>query len=204
MSSFFSDLTFLLLCGIIHPIEDEMKKNKNYIDNKVFYEEMVEYKKNLEQARNEGLPDPPATEFMGKCFLDIANGLSYRPNFINYTYKEEMIADGIENCLQYCSNFNPDASKNPFSYFTQIIYYAFVRRIEKEKKQTYIKSKLAMKMIDEKTLAEYSDQDNGDSKQYLENLVTTDPENIINFERQLEKRKQGRKKYKKNLERFME
>ena len=180
-----------------------MKKTKNYIDNKLFYQEMVEYRKDITKAREEGLPDPPATEFMGKCFLDIANGLSYRPNFINYTYKEEMIADGIENCLQYCSNFDPEASKNPFSYFTQIIYYAFVRRIEKEKKQSYIKSKLAIKMMDEKRLAEFSEQDDDFAKQHLETLIQTDPENIVNFERQLEKRKQGRKKYKKNLERFM-
>jgi len=181
-----------------------MKNNNHYVDNKLFYQEMVEYKKEINQAREEGISDPPATDFMGKCFLDIANGLSYRPNFINYTYKEDMIADGIENCLQYCSNFNPDASKNPFSYFTQIIYYAFVRRIEKEKKQSYIKSKVAMKMLDEKNLAEFSDQDDNVTHQWLEALVTNDPENIINFEKQLEKRKQGRKKYKKNLERFME
>ena len=65
--------------------------------------------------------------------LKIANGLSYRPNFINYTYRQEMISDGIENCLQYIHNFDPEKSKNPFAYFTQIIYYAFIRRIQKEK-----------------------------------------------------------------------
>jgi hypothetical protein len=115
-----------------------------------------------------------------------------------------MISDGIENCLQYCSNFNPDASNNPFSYFTQIIYYAFVRRIEKEKKQSYIRSKLAIKMLDERKLADFSEQDDDGTKQYLEDLITTDPENVIAFETQLEKRKNGRSKYKKNLERFME
>jgi len=184
--------------------EEIMKNDKHYIDNKLFYQEMVEFRNRVDRAREEGNPDPPATEYMGECFLGIANGLSYRPNFINYTYKEEMIADGIENCLQYCSNFNPEASKNPFSYFTQIIYYAFIRRIEKEKKQSYIKSKLAIKMMDEQTLAEFSEQDDIVSKRYLEDLVTTDPENIIAFENQLAKRKEGRKKYKKNLERFME
>ena len=182
----------------------KMSSNKHYVDNKMFYQGMVVFKAKVEYARKNDLPDPSATEFMGKCFLDIANGLSFRPNFINYTYKEEMISDGIENCLQYCSNFNPDASKNPFSYFTQIIYYAFIRRIEKEKKQSYIKSKLAIKMMDEQTLAEFSEQDDDSAKQYLETLITTDPENIVNFEKQLEKRKKGRKKYKKNLERFME
>jgi hypothetical protein len=76
--------------------------------------------------------------------LDIATHLSYRPNFINYPYREEMISDGIENCVMYASNFNPEKSKNPFSYFTQIIYYAFLRRIQKEKKQSYVKYKMTM------------------------------------------------------------
>ena len=84
------------------------------------------------------------TDYIGKCFLKIANHLSYRPNFINYTFRDDMISDGIENCLQYLDNFNPAKSNNPFAYFTQIIYYAFVRRIQKEKKQVTIKHKLIM------------------------------------------------------------
>ena len=73
--------------------------------------------------------------------MKIATHLSYKPNFINYTFREEMVADGVENCLQYIDNFNPDKSKNPFAYFTQIIYFAFLRRIQKEKKYLYIKYK---------------------------------------------------------------
>ena len=125
-----------------------MAKKAHYIDNKKFYTEMVGYCDSIRMAREQGLTDPPATDFMGKCFVDIAMNLSNRPNFMNYTYKEEMIGDGIENCLQYCSNFNPVKSKNPFAYFTQIIYYAFVRRIEREKKQAYVRHKLSEKMID--------------------------------------------------------
>jgi len=85
---------------------------------------------------------PPVTNYIGECFLKIANHLSYRPNFINYTFRDDMISDGIENCLQYLDNFNPEKSNNPFAYFTQIIYYAFVRRIQKEKKQVTIKQKM--------------------------------------------------------------
>ena len=130
-----------------------MAKKAHYIDNKRFYVEMVKYCDSVMIARIIGDPDPPATNFMGKCFVDIAMNLSNRPNFINYTYKEEMIGDGIENCLQYCSNFNPNKSKNPFAYFTRIIYYAFVRRIEREKKQAYVKHKLSEKMVEEKSMA---------------------------------------------------
>ena len=85
---------------------------------------------------------------MGECFYKIATHLSYRPNFINYTYREEMVGDGIENCIRYAKNFNPEKSKNPFAYFTQIIYYAFLRRIAKEKKQTTIKEKIVQNTDD--------------------------------------------------------
>ena len=127
--------------------EKEKKPANHYVDNKEFYQHMIAWKKEVlasrEKLENEDRAnDPPVTEYIGKCFLDIATHLSYRPNFINYPYREEMIGDGIENCLMYCSNFNPEKSKNPFSYFTQIIYYAFLRRIQKEKKQVYIKYKL--------------------------------------------------------------
>ena len=117
-------------------------KGKHYVDNKVFLQAMIEWKEKCAEALEVDKHIPPVTNYMGECFLKIATHLSYRPNFINYTYKDDMISDGIENCLQYASNFNPEKSSNPFAYFTQIIYYAFIRRIQKEKKQMYIKYKL--------------------------------------------------------------
>ena len=120
------------------------KKTEHYVDNKVFLEEMKKYRKKVLSARKRKRKDPPINDYIGECFLKIANHLSYRPNFINYTYKEDMISDGIENCLTYVANFDPEKSNNPFAYFTQIIYYAFIRRIQKEKKQTTIKHKLIM------------------------------------------------------------
>jgi DNA-directed RNA polymerase specialized sigma subunit len=111
------------------------KKTEHYVDNKVFLEEMKKYRKKVLSARKRKRKDPPINDYIGECFLKIANHLSYRPNFINYTYKEDMISDGIENCLTYVANFDPEKSNNPFAYFTQIIYYAFIRRIQKEKKQ---------------------------------------------------------------------
>ena len=118
------------------------KKPEHYVDNKLFLEAMKEYRKSCNKAKREKRNKPPVTDYIGSCFLKIANHLSYRPNFINYTFRDDMISDGIENCLQYLDNFNPAKSNNPFAYFTQIIYYAFVRRIQKEKKQTTIKQKM--------------------------------------------------------------
>ena len=121
------------------------KTGVHYVNNADFLEAMKEWKGKCKEAEELGDPQPPVTNYIGECFLKIANHLSYRPNFINYTYRDEMISDGIENCLQYCGNFNPEKSKNPFAYFTQIIYYAFLRRIQKEKKQTHIKNKMIEK-----------------------------------------------------------
>jgi len=118
------------------------KEKPHYVDNKKFLEAMIEHRDKCEKAEKRGRKKPEVTNYIGECFLKIANHLSYRPNFINYTYRDDMISDGIENCLQYMSNFNPNKSNNPFAYFTQIIYYAFIRRIQKEKKQQDVKAKL--------------------------------------------------------------
>ena len=123
----------------------DKKKKPHYVNNKEFLQAMVEWKARCREAEEQGKPQPPITNYIGECFLKIANHLSYRPNFINYTYRDEMISDGIENCLQYVHNFNPDKSNNPFAYFTQIIYYAFIRRIQKEKKQAHVKHQLISK-----------------------------------------------------------
>ena len=136
-------------------------KNKpHYVNNKEFLQAMVEWKERCKIAESEGKPQPPITNYIGECFLKIANHLSYRPNFINYTYRDEMISDGIENCLQYVHNFNPEKSNNPFAYFTQIIYYAFLRRIQKEKKQSHVKNKIIENMTVDENLIDANDMGN--------------------------------------------
>ena len=117
------------------------KKTVHYVDNAKFLEEMIEYKRQYHISKSNDEELPIISEYLGSVFLKIAQRLSFRPNFINYAFKNDMISDGIENCLHYIHNFNPDKSSNPFAYFTQIIYYAFIRRIQKEKKQLYIKYK---------------------------------------------------------------
>ena len=125
------------------------KKSDHYIDNQKFFEEMKTWKIGVKAADKAGTRHPPVTEYIGECFMKIAEHLSRKPNFINYPYRDEMISDGIENCLLYAYNFDHTKSKNPFSYFTQIIYYAFLRRIQKEKKQAYIKlKKIEMSDVD--------------------------------------------------------
>ena len=114
----------------------------HYVNNKEFLAALIKRQEQIKEMEASGDDPPRITNYLGECILKIANHLSYRPNFSNYTYREEMISDGIENCLQYIDKFNPEKSTNPFAYFTQIIYYAFIRRIQKEKKQQAIKEKL--------------------------------------------------------------
>ena len=151
------------------------KKSEHYVDNKVFLQAMIEYKDKCEKAEKRKRKKPPVTNYIGECFLKIANHLSYRPNFINYTFRDDMISDGIENCLQYLKNFNPAKSNNPFAYFTQIIYYAFIRRIQKEKKQSNIK----YKMIEQANIDEFAvlpgDTNNDYKNQFLEFLRKNKP-----------------------------
>jgi|TARA_B100000035_G_scaffold189528_1_gene161804 hypothetical protein len=118
------------------------KNTEYYVNNKELLEAMTSYKERVIYAKEHGKPKPRVSNYVGDCFLKIATHLSYKPNFVNYPFREDMICDGIENCLQYIDNFDPEKSSNPFAYFTQIIYYAFLRRIQKEKKQLEIKQKI--------------------------------------------------------------
>ena len=134
------------------------RKKQHYVDNEKFLVVMTAYRNAyLDGKENGEIQKPMIPDYAGECFLKIAERLSHRPNFINYAFREEMVSDGIENCVMYASNFNPEKSSNPFAYFTQITYYAFLRRIEKEKKQLYIKYK---------TMDEFSSlEDNSDMSQ---------------------------------------
>jgi len=118
------------------------KKTEYYVCNKEFFEAIVEYRRRVKIAKEKGLSKPIVTNYIGECFLKIATHLSYKPNFVNYMYRDDMISDGVENCVQYIDRFDPEKSSNPFAYFTQVIYFAFLRRIAKEKKQMEIKTRM--------------------------------------------------------------
>ena len=137
-------------------------KNKNsshYVDNAEFYEALCKWKSEVVEADEKEEERPPVTDYIGKCFMKIAEGLARKSCFINYEYKEEMVGDAIENCILYAHNFDPDKSKNPFAYFTQMIYYAFLRRIQKEKKQMFVKYKMAEKSDDFRNFMRWDETD---------------------------------------------
>lgn len=114
----------------------------DYIDKKQFHAEMTKYRISAIEAEANGLEKPRINNYLGNCFYMICEKLSYRPNFVNYSFREEMVGDAIENCLAAVDNFDPNEQKqNPFGYFSLIAWRAFVRRIQKEKKYTYTKHK---------------------------------------------------------------
>jgi len=171
-----------------------------YVNNADFLAAIVEMKAKAKEAEEKGLPKPIVSNYIGECILKIATHLSYKPNFINYSYRDEMISDGIENCLQYIDNFDPTKSNNPFAYFTQIIWYAFLRRIAKEKKQSYIKGKLIQDMP-----FEMFEVQEGDDKDY-HNAYMDFVQNNSTFDESWMDRKNEKKKKKKltNLDEFIE
>ena len=120
------------------------KQNEHYVNNKEFTQAVAEFNELTKLAESKGKTPPQMSNYIGECIYKIATRLSTRPNFINYTYRDEMICDAIENCIQYIGNFNVEKSNNAFAYITQICYYAFLRRIQKEKKQVFIKQQMTM------------------------------------------------------------
>lgn len=177
---------------------------EHYIDNKTFYEAIKQHRNNIKQAEADGKPKPIIPNYIGSCILLIANRLATKPNFINYSYKDEMISDGVENCIMYIDNFDPEKSKNPFAYFTQIIHYAFIRRIQKEKKQQYIKIKNMENSFIFSELADHiegHEADMGVSKSnFFDNEITS--EFVKNFESSMEKKKKVEPKV--GVEKFIE
>lgn len=114
----------------------------HYVNNVDFTAAIIDYVSQYKLAESKAVRVPQMSNYLGECILKIATRLSYKSNFINYTYREEMISDAVENCVNYLTNFNSEKSTNGFAYVTQICYYAFIRRIEKEKKQQRLKFKL--------------------------------------------------------------
>jgi len=185
-----------------------MKKTSNhYIDNSQFLAVLVKYQKDVRRAKRKKESKPPIPNYIGECFMKIAEHLSYSPNFGNYSYRDEMISDAIENCLMYFENFDPKKSKNPFAYFTQIVYYAFIRRITKEKKQQYVKYKSLenSRIFDEITVEDLDllSSENKSNMPKPQEMYANMSEFIENFEKSKKMKKEKSSK-KVGIEKFYE
>lgn len=168
---------------------------KHYVNNKQFYEALAEHKRGVLAAAEAGTEKPRIPNYIGECIYHIADRLSRKPNFINYSFRDEMISDGIENSIMYLDNFNPEKYNNPFAYFTQIIKFAFIRRIAKEKKILVIKQKTLQNYAIMGMLANYQDDDNN----HISSSIDLDNEYMVGLvqdfdaKRALERKKPSEK-----------
>jgi hypothetical protein len=179
-------------------MEKNIMSSKNYINNADFLKSLNDYREKCNNATKNNLPEPKIPNYIGECFLKIAEGLSTKGNFAKYPMVEDMIGDGVENCIMYFRNFDPER-KNPFAYFTQIIFYAFLRKIQKEKKQLYIRYKATelYGILDEFELLENEDGSTVQFEMY---------DNISEFIEKYETAKNNKKiqKKPKGIEKFIE
>lgn len=181
----------------------QQKKKVHYVDNQKFYQEIVVYRKALLEARERGdNEEPRIPDYVGECILKIAEKLSTKPCFVNYSYRDEMISDGIENCILYFKDYNPEIGQNPFAYFTQVIYYAFIRRISKEEKNRYTIYKSFQEMMTTNDMEQLTDSDD-------KHILPTKMYDNINdfmtkFEKKEEEKKEKRKIMKQGLQNFFD
>ena len=175
------------------------KQQEHYVNNKEFTAAVAEFNASVKLAEEEGRTPPQMSNYIGECIYKIATRLSTRPNFINYTYRDEMICDGIENCIQYIKNFNVEKSNNAFAYITQICYYAFLRRIQKEKKQVFIKQQMTADIT-----AQTFDTIDGDTTGMTNTNVEWMQENMNPVEYEPRKSKRTKKTKTKGLDKFTE
>lgn len=173
------------------------RKTNNYIDNKKMLAAFVEHKKKADEAKEKGLPPPQISNYLGECFTLLVEKIASRGNFASYTYIDEMKDDGIESCVMGANNFDPSKTSNPFGYFSKTIWMAFLRRIEKEHKETYIKFK-SKEMMMLSTDEDLSINGSGDNLKIMDNVIT-------NFEEKVAKKRNKSKniELKKNGTRFI-
>jgi hypothetical protein len=183
-----------------------MKKKKvtqHYVDNAKFFSEITKYREKLHSAREKGLEEPRIPDYIGECIWKIAEKLSTKPCFINYSYREEMVSDGIENCILYFRDYDPEKGQNPFAYFTQVIYYAFLRRIYKEEKNRYA----MYKSFQENIIHSYDSSllmDSDDNHLLPTQMYDNINDFMLKFERKEEIKKEKRKQEKQGLSKFYE
>ena len=167
----------------------EKKTSTHYVNNVDLYNALVAWQKETRKAHRKKLPQPPLPDFVAESMMKMANRLSQKAGFVNYTYREDMVGDALESCLRYIHNFNPAKSTNAFAYITQIIHNAFIRRIQKEQKQLYVK----MRIVDQADFADSYEKQSGDDAHYNNSYVTYLQENkgdvIAKFENWKESKK---------------
>jgi hypothetical protein len=193
-------------------VKKKPREKPHYVNNKQFSQSVVDYVTSVNEAREKMIDEPIIPEYIGSCFLKIAEGLSHKPNFVGYTYREEMVMDAVENCIKAIMNYDVKKATrtglpNAFAYFTQITYYAFLRRIAKEKKQQDIKEKY-MDFAGAEAFMDIGDHPDPsgivDRVRYKSQQIRDRDNKIKEFGKELkERKKRSKKKVVGGLEKFL-
>jgi hypothetical protein len=185
------------------------RKSVHYVDNKKFLQAIIDYRKELKAAREKGIPLPQLPEYIGECLLKIATGFSTKPSYVNYSFREEMIMDGVENCIKYFEGFDPDYNNgvagapppNPFAYFTTTIYRAFLRRIKEEEEERYA----LYSNFNETMTCEHQFLTDEDGKSVVsQGMYDNINEFMLRFEKKQLELKEKRKQAKIGLQKFID
>lgn len=180
------------------------QSKRNYVNNPEFLDAIVKYKEQCQDAEECGEPNPPIPNYIGQCIYQIATRLASKPNFSGYSYKEEMVSDGLENAVQALGNFDPQKSSNPFAYFTQIIWYAFLRRIDKEKKQLYIKHKVIENSVVFGTAIDKDDPDVAGDANFIDLKNDYMNDFVKTYEKKMDEKRAKEATKKVGLEKFIQ
>jgi hypothetical protein len=171
------------------PTKKRKEDTAHYVDNKKFFTEMVKYSSSIKLAVDTGKPKPQVSDYIGECIWKIAEKLSHLHQFRKYPFRDELVQEAILNCLQYIDNFDPEKSNNPFAYFTRICWFAFLRRIEKEKKYLYTKYKSIENTEIFHHVSDNANNDGINQIQYSESARENMVEFVEKFETSLAKKK---------------
>jgi hypothetical protein len=177
------------------------KTSVNYVDNEKFYNAIVAHRNKVVESDVNKTEYPRIPDYIGECIWKIAENLSMSPSFIGYSFREEMVSDGVENCILYFYDFDPTVGTKPFSYFTTVIYYAFLRRIYKEEKHRYTNYKLFQESVG---LEGHLLVDSDDKQLMPGTLYDNINDFMGEFERKESEKKAKRKATKEGLSKFYE
>jgi DNA-directed RNA polymerase specialized sigma24 family protein len=177
-----------------------MAENKpnNYIDNKRFLAAIIDHKAKIKKAKEEGKPEPKLSDYIGLCLLQIAERFSSKYNFSGYSWREEMVSDALENMVLYFDKFDPERYDNPFAYFTQITYNAFIRRIQKEEKQRYIRYKFFQESVMSPDVDDSDVFGDTNTQQSKQKFYDTMNDLMESFEKKEEIKKEKRRIFSEN------
>jgi DNA-directed RNA polymerase specialized sigma24 family protein len=165
-------------------------QNSNYyVDNASLLKALVAWQAQIKENEKLKLPRPQLPDYVAECMVKMATRLSQKAGFVNYTYREDMCGDALESCLRYVHNFNAEKSSNAFAYITQIIHNAFIRRIQKEQKQLYVK----MRIVDEAEFINSYERQGHDKGTYNNSYVTYLQENMGDVINKFESWKEAKK-----------